>query len=127
MSFYLHNLRIFKNGAFNVRTITENDEIWFVARDVADALGYTRFNGNLLRHVPVIWKGRKRFPTPGGEQNMLCLNEQGLYFFLGRSDKPNALPYQIWVAGEVVPQIRNTSFYATPKTAEEIISNLFRV
>ena len=43
---------------------------------------------------------------------MLCLTEQGVYFFLGRSDKPKALPYQMWIAGYVVPSIRATGSYS---------------
>ena len=44
---------------------------------------------------------------------MLCLTEQGVYFFLGRSDKPKALPYQMWIAGEVVPDIMHKESYST--------------
>ena len=47
---------------------------------------------------------------------MLCLTEQGLYFFLGRSDKPKALPFQVWIAGEVIPSIRKHGAYMTEKT-----------
>jgi hypothetical protein len=59
-------------------------------------------------------RGVNPIHTPGGVQEMLCLSEQGLYFFLGRSDKEAALPFQKWYAGEVLPQIRKTGFY-TPK------------
>ena len=52
--------------------------------------------------------------TPGGTQNMWCLSEPGLYFFLNRSDKPKALPLQKWVAGEVLPSIRKTGGYSIP-------------
>lgn len=54
---------------------------------------------------------------------MLCLSEQGLYFFLGRSDKPKALPYQKWIAGEVVPSIRKHGAYLTPAKLEEVLLN----
>ena len=43
---------------------------------------------------------------------MLCLSEQGLYFFLARSDKERALPFQKWIAGEVIPSIRRTGQYS---------------
>lgn len=56
-------------------------------------------------------EGSNRIATPGGEQEMLTLSEQGLYFFLGRSDKPRALPFQKWLAGEVLPAIRKTGKY----------------
>ena len=54
---------------------------------------------------------------------MLCLTEQGLYFFLGRSDKKAALPYQMWIAGDVVPAIRKYGIYATPAKVEEFLAD----
>lgn len=47
------------------------------------------------------------------------LSEQGLYFFLGRSDKPKALPFQKWLAGDVLPALRKTGRYETPHTTQE--------
>lgn len=110
------SLQVFNNGQFSVRSVYENGEIWFVARDIATALEYKESSvdsiNKLMAIVPEIWKGRKRFLTPGGEQEMLCLTEQGVYFFLGRSDKPKAQPYQIWIAQDVVPSIRKTGSYS---------------
>ena len=123
-----NELQVFQNENFSVRTIEDNGEIFFVAKDVAQALGYSEASiknamAALIQSVPEFWKGKKRINTLGGEQEMLCLTEQGLYFFLGRSDKPKALPYQMWIAGEVVPSIRKHGGYLTPAKAEEIISN----
>ena len=108
-------LQVFSNSEFHVRTINDNGETWFVAKDIAEALEYERFDSNLIKSVPEIWKGTKRVRTPGGEQEMLCLTEQGVYFFLGRSDKKKALPYQMWIAGEVVPAIRERGSYSVHK------------
>lgn len=81
-----NSLQVFNNEKFSVRTIRDdNGKIWFVAKDVAEALEYTRFDSNLLQNllpnVPEEWKGTKQIRTPGGEQEMLCLTEEGLYFF----------------------------------------------
>ncbi len=112
----------------------DKGELIIVAKDVAEALGYADSSletiGRLFQNVPAEWKGRKRIPvpeewkmvrsvltTPGGTQSMLTLTEQGLYFFLGRSDKPAALPFQKWLAGEVLPSIRKTGGYQA-KTAQ---------
>ena len=63
--------------------------------------------------------------TPSGTQNMAVLSEQGLYFFLGRSDITAALAFQKWVAGEVLPSIRKSGAYrATPKTYLEALETL---
>ena len=108
------SIQLFQNENFKIRTLDENGEIWFVAKDIAQALEYNVDGGmsRVFGHVPEIWKGGKRIATLGGEQEMLCLTEQGLYFFLGRSDKPKALPYQMWIAGDVVPSIRKTGSYS---------------
>jgi len=112
-----NSLQVFNNGQFSVRSVYENGEIWFVARDIATALEYPENSinqvNNLCANVPEIWKGHKRIMTVNrGEQEMLCLTEQGVYFFLGRSDKPKAQPYQIWIAQDVVPSIRKTGSYS---------------
>ena len=106
-------IQLFKSDTgFSVRSFEDDDGIWFVAKDVAQALDYSEWRSNLIQSVPDVWKGTKRISTLGGEQELLCLTEQGLYFFLGRSDKPKALPYQMWIAGDVVPSIRRTGSYS---------------
>lgn len=107
----------------SIRVMNIDGTPWFVAKDVAEALEYSRFDSNLLLHVPEEWKGANPVRTPGGAQEMLCLSEPGLYFFVNRSDKPKALPFQKWVAGEVLPAIRQTGGYrmspartSTPET-----------
>ncbi|MCL1998188.1 MAG: hypothetical protein FWG65_05400 [Turicibacter sp.] len=115
------NLMIFENTDFGkIRTVEINNELWFVARDIAKSLGY-RWQVNLISHVPEEWKGVNQINTPGGTQKMNILSEQGLYFFLGRSDKPATLPFQKWIAGEILPQIRKTGGYLTPNQIEEAL------
>ena len=126
------NIKIFSNNDFFVRTtIDDNGIIWFVAKDIAEALEYSTESNpsRLMQSVPEIWKGVKRFhttsdkPTARPYQDVLCLTEQGVYFFLGRSDKPKALPYQLWIAGDVVPSIRKFGAYLTPEKQEELLFN----
>jgi len=53
---------------------------------------------------------------------MWVLTEQGLYFFLARSDKPLALPFQKWIAGEVLPAVRKTGRYSvSPLSGLELV------
>lgn len=115
------------NG-FTIRNVKDNDgKIWFVAKDIAQKLDYSEATINnaittLFGAVPDIWKGKKRiFDTTGREQDMLCVTENGAYFFLARSDKPGALQFQMWLAGEVVPSIMHTGEYVHPalKAARE--------
>lgn len=126
----MNELQLFKNNEFAVRTVQDNGEIWFVAKDVAQALGYgvDGGTGKYFAHVPSQWTGGKRISVRSEngveqEREILCLTEQGLYFFLGRSDKPKALPYQMWIAGDVVPSIRKHGAYMTQQTLEKALTN----
>lgn len=111
----MSNLVPFLFGENTIRVIpSETGEPLFVAKDVAKALEYTSTNmTTIFQAVPDEWKGSNRIATLGGEQDVLVVTEQGLYFFLGRSDKPAALPFQKWLAGEVLPAIRKTGTYTT--------------
>lgn len=109
-----------------VRTIMDDGgEPWFVAKDVALALGY-QWNGfKNIQHIPEEWRGVESVSTPSGEQEMLTLSEQGLYFFVARSDKPAALPFQRWLAGEVLPSLCRTGRYAlAPDSLEDALASL---
>ena len=127
-----NSLQVFNFENTQTRTIEENGEIWFVAKDVAQALDYSGASlnqvNNLFASVPDIWAAHKRIMVRSEngieqEREMLCLTEQGLYFFLGRSDKKKALPYQMWIAGDVVPSIRKHGMYATPTKIEEMLED----
>lgn len=115
------SIQLFNSNNFFVRLFNDNGEIWFVAKDIAQALEYSEAGSitTLFGKVPEIWKGSKPIATPGGVQEMLCLSENGVYFFLGRSDKEKALPYQMWIAGDVVPSIRKTGSYTTGLSTED--------
>lgn len=128
----MDELKIFQNKAFGaVRVVEHNGEPWFVAKDIARALDYAEQSNpaRLFRSVPEEWKGVKQIHTPGGEQDMLIISEQGLYFFLGRSDKEAALPFQKWAAGEVFPTLRQKGFVGTPPalSREEILSQALEI
>lgn len=112
----MNEIQTYNNEQFGtVRTVTVDGEPWFCGKDVLKALEYSEGSmsnlGTVFGAVPDQWKDRKPFTTSGGVQEILCISEQGLYFFLGRSNKSKALPYQMWIAGEVIPSIRKTGSY----------------
>lgn len=108
-----NGIQVFSAETFgSVRVVENGGELFFVAKDVAEALEYTWKGIATINHIPEEWRGVYSVQTPSGEQEMLTLSEQGLYFFLARSDKPKALPYQKWIAGEVMPSIRRTGNYS---------------
>ena len=117
-------LKIFTHEVFgSVRAVERDGQPWFVAKDVCEALGYQWNGAPRIAHVPDEWRGATSVVTPSGIQEALTLSEQGLYFFLGRSDKPAALSFQKWLAGEVLPSIRRHGVYATPQTVEAMLND----
>jgi prophage antirepressor-like protein len=95
----------------------------FVAKDVVESVGAVWKAGESIRHVPQEWQGVHSVWTPGGSQQMLVLTEEGVNFYLIRSDMPKALPIQKWLAGEVLPSIRKTGSYSV-KPKFQIPDNL---
>lgn len=120
----MNSIQLYSNEVFSLRTTQDADgTVWFVAKDIAEGLEYSLDGGmgRIFGHVPDCWKGGKRIATvERGEQEMLCVTEQGLYFFLGRSDKPKALPYQMWIANDVVPSIMHTGSYSLNTNNEDL-------
>ena len=86
--------------------LDERGEPWFVAKDVALALGYQWAGIRNVQHIPEEWRLVESVSTSFGDKQTWFLSEQGLYFFVARSDKPRALPFQKWLAGEVLPSLR---------------------
>ena len=109
-------LELFSFEGRETRVTMVGGEPWFVARDVVEGVGAIWNGSQAIDHVPQQWRGSDQILTPGGPQKMAVLSEQGVYFYLGRSDKPKALPYQMWLAGDVVPAIRKTGSYSVPAT-----------
>lgn len=108
----------FNFGSTPIRTTTDAGELWFVVKDVLAALEYSTSSNaaRMSAHVPDEWRRVNRIHTANNrERDMHMISEQGLYFFLGRSDKAKALPFQKWIAGEVLPSIRRSGSYTLPQ------------
>lgn len=108
-----NKLAVFNNPEFGkIRTLTIDDEVWFVGKDVAVALGYKDTINALKAHVdPEDKKGGWRITTPSGDQDMTIINESGLYSLVLSSKLPGAKRFKHWVTSEVLPSIRKTGGY----------------
>lgn len=93
-----------------VRAVLIDGEPWFVANDVAASLGY-RDAHNMTRILDDDERGTHIVSTPSGEQEMLVINESGLYSAILRSRKPEAKAFKKWVTAEVLPAIRKHGMY----------------
>lgn len=93
-----------------IRTVVVDNEVWFVASDVAKALNYAEAK-DMTRVLDDDEKGRHNMPTPSGDQDMIVINESGVYHAVIKSRKPEAKPFRKWVTAEVLPAIRKTGSY----------------
>ena len=112
-------IQIFKNEMFGeVRTmVNEKGEPFFVGSDVAKALGYKNSRDALNKHVDTEDKGVAKRDTLGGTQQMIIINESGLYALVLSSKLPQAKAFKRWVTNEVLPQIRQTGGYLPTRNA----------
>lgn len=121
----MNEITVFNNENFGeVRTVRIDDEPWFVGRDVAKILGYANPNDALAKHVDEEDRGLAKCDTLGGIQEMMIVNESGLYSLILSSKLDGAKKFKRWVTSEVIPQIRKTGSYHAPKTYAEALRRL---
>lgn len=119
----MQDLQIFKFDNQNVRTMTIDEEPYFVGKDVATILGYSNSRKALIDHVDDEDKGVTKCDTLGGAQNLAVINESGLYSLIISSKLPTAKKFKHWVTSEVLPAIRQHGAYLTDQKALDIITN----
>lgn len=121
----MDQLQVFVNNKLGeIRTIVRGENPWFVAKDVADILGYSetammtrRLDGDQKTNLPLRQVGSNM------QTNITIISEPGLYNAIFGSQKEEAKEFCTWVYTEVLPQIRKTgsfSFYAQGLVIEEL-------
>ena len=117
----MNELQIFKNSEFGeIRTVTKNNEPWFVAIDVCNALDLKN---------PTVSVGRldedevTKFNLGGlsGESNIV--SEYGLYNLILASRKKEAKKFKRWITHEVIPTIRKHGAYMSSDVIEKTLSD----
>lgn len=117
------DLTVFRNEEFGkVRTFTQNNEIYFIATDVCRALDIDN-TSRAVHRLDDDEKGITISNTLKGKQNLLYVNEYGLYSLILTSRKAEAKAFKRWITHEVIPQIRKTGAYATNSPAIEDYKN----
>ena len=122
----MEEIKIFNNQEFgDVRTIMIDGEPWFVGKDVANALGYSRERDAISNHVDkddAVKHGVT--DSMGREQQTTIINESGLYSLIFGSKLDSAKKFKRWVTSEVLPTLRKTGGYRVPQTVPEQIQLL---
>ena len=114
-------VEIFENKelGFKVRAIEVNGQPWLVGKDVAEVLGYTNPQKAIRTHVDEEDRGVNEMDTPGGKQNLIIINESGLYSLMLSSKLPEARKFKKWITSDVIPSIRKHGMYAK----DELLDN----
>ena len=113
------NIQIFTSEVFGeIRTCLVNNQIMFVGKDVATALGYTDPQKALKMHVDNDDKLTRQIVVSGQGRRTYIINESGLYSLILSSKLPQAKAFKRWVTAEVLPQIRKTGGYIPTKDSE---------
>ena len=115
------NIQIFTSDIFGeIRTCQVNNQIMFVGKDVAQALGYSNTRDALNKHVDAEDKLESQIATSGQRRTIIIINESGLYSLILSSKLPQARAFKRWVTSEVLPSIRKTGRYELPQLIPEL-------
>lgn len=106
----------------SIRTIAINNEPWFIAKDLCDAINISNYR-DAIERLDEDEKGVALTDTLGGKQEMAVVSESGMYTLILRcrdAVKKGSIPHRFrkWVTAEVLPQIRKTGSYS--QNVEEI-------
>ena len=118
----MNELQTFVYQGLPCRTVQKDGETWFVLKDVCQVLGIVKYR-DVAERLDPDEREPVRVDTLGGKQEMVCVNESGLYSVILRSDKPEAKPFRKWVTSEVLPSIRKHGAYMTPQVIEDALSD----
>lgn len=123
----MNELQNFVFDGSQIRTLTIDDEPYFVGKDVATILGYSNASKAVMNHVD---EEDKRFEmllvTDSQNGNLVktaVINESGLYSLILGSKLPEAKRFKRWVTTEVLPAIRKHGAYATEDTIDRILGD----
>ena len=97
------NIQIFTSDIFGeIRTCQVNNQIMFVGKDVATALGYSNTRDALRKHVDTEDKGTVAIRDTAYETRVTLINESGLYALILSSKLPQAKAFKRWVTSELL-------------------------
>lgn len=117
----MNTLTPFQYGAHEVRTLSIDDEPWFVLADLCKVLGLSQPHRVAARIPEDARTSNTIIDSMGRPQLVTIVSESGMYEVVIRSDKPHASTFRRWITSEVLPSIRKTGSYGTPQLTEDQI------
>lgn len=119
----MNELQVFNNAMFgDVRIILQNDEPWFVAKDVCECLEISNSRQALSR-LDTDEKADVILNDGSQNRKMNIVNEYGLYNLVLSSRKPEAKEFKRWITHKVLPSLRKYGTYSTdiPRTLPDAL------
>lgn len=127
----MNELTIFNSEEFGqIRTVTINNEPYFVGKDVAEALGYVNSKNAVPKHVSDEDKLSTQIEYAGQRRIVTVINESGLYALIFGSKLESAKRFKHWVTSEILPSIRTNGGYILNQdklSDEELLSKALLV
>ena len=117
----MSDVTVFNFRSHNVRTILIDNEPWFVAKDVAEALGYKDPSMATRSHCRGVSKLHPIIDTLGRTQEVRIIREPDLYRLIVGSTLPAAQEFEAWIFEEVLPTIRKTGKYEMQKVSSTLV------
>lgn len=117
----MNELKAFENPEFGrVRTVSVDNEPWFFAKDVCDALSIAtnHVRESLDEDEVSNLRSTEIGPEFGGKAPLI-VSEAGLYSLILKSRKPEAKAFKRWITHDVIPAIRKTGGYQVPQSPAE--------
>lgn len=121
----MNNIKVFSFEDLPVRTLTVDEEPYFVGKDVAGILGYLKTANAIANHVDDEDKTTTLIQGTGSnyKTKAVIINESGLYSLIFSSKLESAKRFKRWVTSDVLPAIRKHGIYATDNVIENTLNN----
>lgn len=119
----MNETQLFNFKGQQVRTVTINNEPYFVGKDVADILEYQNPSRDINRHVDEEDRQNYQNGSLASNRGMTVINESGLYSLILGSKLPTAKEFKHWVTSKVLPSIRKNGAYMTDQKAFNVLHN----
>lgn len=121
----MNEVEVFNFKTNEVRTVLINQEVWFVGKDIAEALGYKDTVNAIKSHVDDEDKQGWQITTPNRMANII--NQSGVISLVLSSKLPDARKFKRWVTSEVIPSVLKNGSYTKPQSTLQLFDNALQV
>ena len=120
----MNKVEVFNFETNEVRTVLISQEVWFVGKDVSEALGYSDLNKAVAMHVDDEDKKlNDKTSSSFGQRGATLINQSGVISLVLSSKLPDARKFKRWVTSEVIPSVMKHGAYMTDSKIEEVLTD----